>query len=239
MMRLLVDAKDIEEATVVHPRQRHRAERRRHRRDHARRAAGRHRHDQRPGPDRDLYALKNALGPRFRSRAQWMANSAIYDLCRGFGTSIANIWAESLQEGTPSKFIGYPVNENSLMDSATTTTKKIALLRRLQAVPDRGPGRHEHGADPAAVPAGDRRQRRGPADRPARLLRLVEEQRGHRQRQRVPPAEGALMAEILMAAESAAVTLDDGIPHMIEAGRHHGARRPPDRDRLPERCGSR
>jgi hypothetical protein len=27
------------------------------------------------------------------------------------------------------------------------------------------------------------------------------------------------MAEILMAAESAAVTLDDGIPHMIEAGR--------------------
>jgi Lsr2 len=27
------------------------------------------------------------------------------------------------------------------------------------------------------------------------------------------------MAEILMAAESAAITLDDGIPHMIEAGR--------------------
>jgi HK97 family phage major capsid protein len=76
----------------------------------------------------DLYALKNALGPRFRSRGQWMANSAIYDLCRGFGTSIANIWAESLQEGTPSRFIGYPVNENSLMDSATTTTKKIVLF---------------------------------------------------------------------------------------------------------------
>lgn len=76
----------------------------------------------------DLYALKNSLGPRFRSRAQWMANSAIYDLCRGFGTSIANIWAESLQEGTPSRFIGYPVNENSLMDAVTTTTKKIAIF---------------------------------------------------------------------------------------------------------------
>ncbi|MGW4876545.1 head maturation protease, ClpP-related [Streptomyces sp. NPDC004262] len=76
----------------------------------------------------DLYGLKNALGPRFRSRAQWMANSAVYDVCRGFGSSIANIWAESLQVGTPSKFIGYPVNENSLMDSAIATTKKIALF---------------------------------------------------------------------------------------------------------------
>jgi HK97 family phage major capsid protein len=76
----------------------------------------------------DLYGLKNALGPRFRSRGQWMANSAVYDVMRGFGTSIANIWAESLQVGVPSKFIGYPVNENSIMDSAITTTKKIALF---------------------------------------------------------------------------------------------------------------
>lgn len=76
----------------------------------------------------DLYGLKNALGPRFRSRGQWMANSAVYDVCRGFGSSIANIWAESLQVGLPSKFIGYPVNENSNMDSAIATTKKIALF---------------------------------------------------------------------------------------------------------------
>jgi HK97 family phage major capsid protein len=80
----------------------------------------------------DLYGLKNALGPRFRSRGQWMANSAVYDLFRGFGTSIANIWAESLVDGIPSKFIGYPVSENSLMDSAVTTTKKIALFGDFQ-----------------------------------------------------------------------------------------------------------
>lgn len=69
----------------------------------------------------DIFKLKNSLGNRFRPRGQWVANSAIYDLARQFGTSIANIWAESLQVGVPSKLIGYGVNEGTAMTSATTT----------------------------------------------------------------------------------------------------------------------
>jgi HK97 family phage major capsid protein len=69
----------------------------------------------------DIFKVKNAVGNRFRPRGQWMASSAIYDLCRQFGTSIANIWAESLQVGVPSKLIGYGVNEASAMAVVTTT----------------------------------------------------------------------------------------------------------------------
>jgi len=76
----------------------------------------------------DIFKVKNALGNRYRARAQWVANSAIYDLCRQFGTSIANIWAESLQAGVPSKLIGYPVNEGTAMSSATGTTLSPILI---------------------------------------------------------------------------------------------------------------
>jgi HK97 family phage major capsid protein len=76
----------------------------------------------------DIFKLKNAVGNRFRPRGQWMANSAIYDLCRQFGTSIANIWAESLQVGVPSKLIGYPVNESSAMSVATGVTLSPILI---------------------------------------------------------------------------------------------------------------
>lgn len=76
----------------------------------------------------DIFKVKNALGNRFRPRAQWVANSAIYDVARQFGSSIANIWAESLQVGVPSKLIGYPVNEGTAMDSTTVTTKKVMLF---------------------------------------------------------------------------------------------------------------
>ncbi len=69
----------------------------------------------------DIFKLKNSVGNRFRPRGQWCASSTIYDLCRQFGTSIANIWAESLQAGVPSKLIGYPVNEVSAMAVVTTT----------------------------------------------------------------------------------------------------------------------
>jgi len=69
----------------------------------------------------DIFKIKNAVGNRFRPRGQWCASSTIYDLCRQFGTSIANIWAESLQAGVPSKLIGYPVNEVSAMAVVTTT----------------------------------------------------------------------------------------------------------------------
>lgn len=84
-----------------------------------------------------LYALEEALGPRFRSRAQFLADRAIYNRVRQFDTSGgANLWMY-LRDGlnndfrggnTGASLIGYPANEASAMASAVTTGSKILLL---------------------------------------------------------------------------------------------------------------
>ena len=76
----------------------------------------------------DVYAIKNAVGPRFRSRGQFLTDSAIYDLVRQFGTgTMANVWVD-LGAGRPPQLIGYPARELSTMDTATTSGKKIMVF---------------------------------------------------------------------------------------------------------------
>lgn len=76
----------------------------------------------------DVYAVKNAVGPRFRSRGQFLTDSAIYDLVRQFGTgTMANVWVD-LGNGRPPQLIGYPARELSTMDTATTSGKKIMVF---------------------------------------------------------------------------------------------------------------
>lgn len=76
----------------------------------------------------DVYAVKNAVGPRFRSRGQFLTDSAIYDLVRQFGTgTMANVWVD-LGSGRPPQLIGYPARELSTMDTATTSGKKILVF---------------------------------------------------------------------------------------------------------------
>jgi HK97 family phage major capsid protein len=76
----------------------------------------------------DVYAVKNAVGPRFRSRGQFLTDSAIYDLVRQFGTgTMANVWVD-LGAGRPPQLIGYPARELSTMDTATTSGKKILVF---------------------------------------------------------------------------------------------------------------
>ena len=66
----------------------------------------------------DLYALEEALGPRYRSNASWVANKAWYNKVRQFDTGGgASLW-ERLGAGLPAELIGYPVFEASAMDSA-------------------------------------------------------------------------------------------------------------------------
>jgi HK97 family phage major capsid protein len=80
----------------------------------------------------NLYALKNALPPRYRNsgRAAFMADVAILDRFRQFDTvgSSAAIWADSLQDGTPARLLGYPVYEASEMAETITNATKIALF---------------------------------------------------------------------------------------------------------------
>jgi len=80
----------------------------------------------------NLYALKNALPPRYRNsgRAAFLADVAILDRFRQFDTvgSSAAIWVDSLQEGTAARLLGYPVFEASEMAETIANGTKIAVF---------------------------------------------------------------------------------------------------------------
>lgn len=79
----------------------------------------------------DLYKVEEALPPRFRTRARWAANKAIYNDVRQFDTGGgANLWVR-LDAATPAELIGYPAHEASAMDSgfdATATADNFVLI---------------------------------------------------------------------------------------------------------------
>lgn len=85
----------------------------------------------------DLYTVEQALAPRFRPNAQWIANRAIFNRVRQFDTQGgASIWTESLNVGLPNtprgntgyNLLGYPANEASVMATALTTGTSIAVF---------------------------------------------------------------------------------------------------------------
>lgn len=80
----------------------------------------------------DLYAMEEALGPRFRSNASFVANKAIYNKVRQFDTAGgASLW-ERIGAGMPSQLLGYNAYEASAMDGAwdvaATANNYIAVL---------------------------------------------------------------------------------------------------------------
>jgi len=83
--------------------------------------------------------VEEALGPRFRPRAQWLANRFTYNKARQFDTAGGSgVWLPSLQASLASdvprggntgyELIGYAANEDSAMAAALTTGSKIAVL---------------------------------------------------------------------------------------------------------------
>lgn len=76
----------------------------------------------------DLYKVEEALPPRWRARAQFLANKAIYNKVRQFDTNGgASLWVR-LADATGSELIGYPAKESSAMDSTIADTKEILLF---------------------------------------------------------------------------------------------------------------
>lgn len=76
----------------------------------------------------NVYDLKNDLGPRFRSRAQFLSEGSIYDLVRQFDTAGgSNMWVQ-LQEGRPGQLIGYRAREISTMDADVENAADILLF---------------------------------------------------------------------------------------------------------------
>lgn len=85
-----------------------------------------------------LYALEEALAPRFRPRAAFIGNRAQYNRIRQFDTAGgAALWVY-LREGlanqvpvpgnTGAQLLGYPANEASQMTSALTAASKILVF---------------------------------------------------------------------------------------------------------------
>lgn len=85
-----------------------------------------------------LYALEEALPPRFRPRAQFIGNRSQYNRVRQFDTAGgASLWVY-LRDGlnnqvptpgnTGAQLLGYPANEASQMSSALTAATKILVF---------------------------------------------------------------------------------------------------------------
>lgn len=69
----------------------------------------------------DLYAVENALAPRWRGRASWTGGKAFYQKIRQFDTGGgASLWTQ-LRFGYPGDLIGYPAYEWSDYSGAVTT----------------------------------------------------------------------------------------------------------------------
>jgi HK97 family phage major capsid protein len=77
----------------------------------------------------DLYSLENALSPRYRPNATFVANRAAFQKIRQFDTAGgANLWVQ-LPNGNPTQLLGYDAAEWSNYSSATTTSgSTIATL---------------------------------------------------------------------------------------------------------------
>jgi HK97 family phage major capsid protein len=78
--------------------------------------------------DDDIYALDNALGPRFRTRAQWVGNKATYNVIRQLDTAGGSALWVQLGGGLPPTLIGYPVNEASSVATNLAAASKILVL---------------------------------------------------------------------------------------------------------------
>lgn len=77
----------------------------------------------------DLLGLEAALPVRFRGRAQFLANKSVYQDIRnlGAGSDGAELWVR-LSGGQPDGLMGYPANEASAMDSLGDAAGRILLF---------------------------------------------------------------------------------------------------------------
>lgn len=76
----------------------------------------------------DIYALEEALPPRFRPRARILANRKQFNRVRQFDTQGgASLWVR-LADGLPPELIGYPAHEASEMVSTLTSASSVITI---------------------------------------------------------------------------------------------------------------
>lgn len=68
----------------------------------------------------DVYNTEEALPAKYRARGNWVANKAIYNDIRQFGTADSHALWTRLGDGQPERLLGYPAHEASAMDGTIT-----------------------------------------------------------------------------------------------------------------------
>ena len=76
----------------------------------------------------DVYALDNALPARYRQRASWVANRAIYNRIRQFDTSGGAALWERLGADVPALLLGRPAVESEGLDGTLGTGNDYVLI---------------------------------------------------------------------------------------------------------------
>lgn len=76
----------------------------------------------------DVYAVQNGLAARHQPRASWLANLAVINLTRQFGTAFNHAFTADLTAGAPPQLLGKPLYEASAMDGAIATGNDDVLL---------------------------------------------------------------------------------------------------------------
>ena len=78
--------------------------------------------------DEDVYDLESDLAPRFRARASFLANKAIYNTIRQFADADGHDLWERIGAGTPARLLGYPAYEASDMADDGTDGNKFLVF---------------------------------------------------------------------------------------------------------------
>jgi HK97 family phage major capsid protein len=79
----------------------------------------------------DVYKTQNALPPRWRPGARWMAALEVINMTRRFAEGSTNAQTALVQdmgEGVPQRMLGWPLHENSQMDGTVDASQNNYLL---------------------------------------------------------------------------------------------------------------
>ena len=78
----------------------------------------------------DVYALSDALPPRFQARATWLMHQTVASRLRqAAGGANTGYWAQSFQVGVPAELIGYPVYKASSVGTAGGASTPVASVK--------------------------------------------------------------------------------------------------------------
>lgn len=76
----------------------------------------------------DVFAMVNAVSPRFEESSTWVANKASFNVIRQMDTGGGGLFWADLGQATPAQLLGYPIASSSSVTSTTTSGNTLAVL---------------------------------------------------------------------------------------------------------------